>query len=449
MAVFTLCFSGTDCWPDESLTDRSTSGGSAPAIYGPAGYIPSKIYQDIVASREQGKETLPGPGAAWGHLWQTLWVPCSIVTTGGGGRDTASGESMWDLAGHGAAYVLGVPSKGRGNRISAPIAEINTLIANVRRDVGADVNHDDSRKPTTYKCFRFEPSNLQVLMDHVQPHRNGGGSAVTTINLIGHSRGGVAAIMCAHDLFYLFPDAEVNLFAIDPVPGPGTLTQEMVLLAPNVRNYVGVYAVDETSGMFNGVVPRPIHNHHYIDPLWPTQHEEQRLDPPRYHLIYAPGRHGTVAGNRTSDGKAVPSKASPAVSKVGELINMLARACLRAWGTDVPAASYAGRALHNLRAAMTTNAATYRNMRNFTYLPGDAHSPQHWYERGVTSDVGGDSGDWHYLEDAIGAAPLVERKSSIPNFLREDRPDPGRVRWESLQGVHDEAFTRGRWPRDL
>lgn len=258
--------------------------------------------------------------------------------------------------------------------------------------------------------------------------------------------GGVASIMAAHELYYLLPNAEVNIFAIDPVPGPGTLNREMMSLAHNVKNYVGVYAIDETSGGFNGVVPQPLHQGNYIDPLKPTD-PDARLSLKNYHLIYAPGRHGTVAGNNTSDGKADPGKAADEMAAIGKLIGSLARMCLTHWGSDV-APLHLTSSVAAAKGLMTVNAAEYRKMRQFTYLPFDAHSPQNWYERGATSSDSEDASDWHYLEDAIGEEPLVERKSSIPDFLRKSRPQPGRVKWQAIHDIPDSVFTTGAWIGD-
>lgn len=462
MSVFTLCFCGTDCWPDEGIEDRNGAGGSDPAIYGPAGYIPVKVFADTKASRSQGKVVIPGPGAPWAYYWKSLWVPSTIKTWGGGKRDTMTGESMWDLAGHAAAKVVGVPSMGRGSTPVKGIEQLDELLPlyfRVKNLIGADVRDATSPKPPSNLRYQFSSDLLQLLVDSIQAKRDGGGSKVSTINLIGHSRGGVGAIMCAHELGYLFPEAEVNIFAIDPVPGSGNLSPEMCTLAPCVQNYVGVYAVDETSDFFNGVVPKPYlaQRGAHIDPLKPTDPDD-RIDVPNYHLIFVPGKHGTVAGNATSDGGATASKKSSKMVPIGQLVSWLARACLRRWGTDIAAGGSSPRKLAELKTAMTTHAADYRGMRKFTYsdmpIIGN-HLGSHWQERGVTCAESGTTA-WSYLEDAIGDEPLVSRQDERSYFnpgrywerMQQSRAKPGLVKWQSIQSIPDEVFKDGIWEND-
>jgi hypothetical protein len=236
------------------------------------------------------------------------------------------------------------------------------------------------------------------------------------VNMVAHSRGGVVAIMAAHLLYSIHRKAKVRIFAIDPVPGTGGLTSEMVKLPPNVTNYVGVYALDETSGGFNALIPRPLFNGSYIDPL--------------------------VAGNGTSDGSD-GLRTTPAFSAVGELVNCLATAWLIAWGSN--AIKKATVDIETLKRTISANQSEFRKMRNFTYMPLNIHSHQHWNERGVTSSEGRNPLNWHYLEDAIGTSPLVQRISRIPNMFRCARPNPGRVRWESLEKLNDDIISGGKW----
>lgn len=444
MATFTLYFCGTDCWPDESLIDRSNSGGSNPAIYGNiAGYIPAKLYSTHQATRDQLTAVMPGCGAPWYAHWARLWVPCTIHTTGGATRDTATGESMWDLAGHATAKVVGIPSMGRGKHRTGD-TDLNTLTRRISTSVSATVNPQNAVKPPSNDCYHWSGDLLEVLLAALQSGYGPRGG-ITTINLIGHSRGGVAAIMAAHELNYVFPNVPVNIFAIDPVPGSGSLSKEVVHLAAHVNNYVGVYAIDEVSTGFNGVVPWPVHGRRAIDPLLPTD-PNARIDVANYHLIYAPGRHGTVAGNAMSDGKDVPRLFNADVGAVGTLISRLASACLRAWGSDTPLTGFGPNDLAWHKARMTSAAATYRNMRKYTYMPFDAHSTQHWWERGITSAEGNNPSAWHYLEDAIGADPLSPRPSKIRSWFRKTRPKPGKVRWQAIQDIPDAVFLLGRWP---
>jgi hypothetical protein len=433
MAVFTLCFCGTSCWPDEGIVDHPETSSQA-AFYGDVGYIPVAVHRDIVTSEAHGKAVIPGPGPPWRALSSTLWVP-STQGNISGKRDEIVGNSMWDLAGHGAAVVAGLASTGRGRQSTIPGGRDNEIVKAMRRQLGIDIAPTRARKPPTNECYQYvqPPFWWFKTMD--------GGEPITTVNIIGHSRGGVAAIMCAHELYYVVPEAKVNIFAIDPVPGTGSCTREITRLAPNVDHYVGVYAVDETSTGFNGVVPWPYNGGNPIDPLRPTT---VRRDIKKYHLIYAPGRHATVAGNKAKDGAADLTPDCTPMLRVNQLVNTLARACLARWGTVVDAAPLGNPTLTQLKAAMTANAAAYRGMRKHKYV-GDWMS--HWEERGISSADGMDASDWHYLEDAIGIAPLVARVDGwIPTLLA--RPDPGVIRWQAIQDVPNRAFTHGEWISD-
>jgi hypothetical protein len=444
MATFTLYFCGTECWPDEGIVDRAASGGSNPSIYGPeAGYIPAKLYHVQDETRDQRKAIMPGPGAPWAAERTQLWVPSTLNTQSAIGTDAYYGESMWDLAGHAAAKVVGIPSMGRGKQRTGD-QQLDKLADRVRNEIGTEVNPPDRDKPPSHDCYHFSADQLEGLL---AARQSGAGcrEKVTTINAIGHSRGGTAAIMVTHELKYMFPGVGVNVFAIDPVPGTGSLSKEMVTLASNVKNYVGVYAIDEISAGFNGIVPWSIHNETPIDPLRRTKDLLRYVTLPNYHLIYAPGRHGTVAGNRTSNGKADARKKDDDMAAVGTLVSRLAIACLRAWGTQVPRPQAQCRDLAWHKQKMTDAAPKYRKMRSFTYIPGDAHSPQHWRERGVTSSEGNNPNNWEYLEDAIGEAPLVARNTRSPFY---NRPDPGLVRWQAIEKIDDFVFNVGRWHGD-
>jgi hypothetical protein len=356
---------------------------------------------------------------------------------------------MWDLAGHAAASVVGVPSMGRGDQIryqGSHEAEVRRLIDKLRITAGMDINPDQGRKPPSNPCYQFSPAMMNLL-NLIQPVRDAGAGPISTINLIGHSRGAVTAIMTAWELYYLFPDARVNIFAIDPVPGTGTLSPEMTSLAPNVETYVGIYAIDEVSAGFNGVIPRPFYGGRHIDPLKPTPDDARRLAAgmpmfPQYYLIYAPGRHSTVSGNATWDGRVDRNRWSKIMEAVGILVAVAAQKHLKNWRTEIPQKEVINK--DKVREAIqiledASYQAEYRKMRQFTYI-GNLQSPQHWNERGVTSSDSFSPGAWSYLEDVIGNEPLVPRKGEE----RASRPEPGLVRWKSLSEHVETDLDLGR-----
>lgn len=440
MAVFTLCFSGTACF-----TDEGQEGGTNPGLYGAQGYIPVRVYNDITASADQGKGVIPGPGEPWGNAWRTLYVPHTVSTNAT--LDGANGSSMWDLAGHGACFVVGIPSTGRGDAKTKLNKAEKALVKKISTMSGADVNPGTERKPPSCKPYQFSFGSLEVLRDAVYPNRAGRNGKITTINMIGHSRGGVAAIMASHELYYLFPDAQVNIFAIDPVPGSGSLNKEMVALAPNVKNYVGVYAADEASNCFNAVAPWFLLNSTSTDPLAVTAQANERISPPNYHLIWTRGRHGTIAGNHTSDGKDDAGKRHQGAALVGKLVGTLARACLKRWGSDVTVDhAHTREKLAGWQGAIGGNTALFNAMRGF-YYPTQG-SLTNWNERGITSASGSNPNAWHYLEDSIGIDPLVPRVSRVPDILRSSREQPGKVKWQSIVDLPESVFLTGKWQGD-
>ncbi|MGE6761615.1 Tat pathway signal protein [Corallococcus interemptor] len=183
-------------------------------------------------------------------------------------------------------------------------------------------------------------------------------SGATRINLLGHSRGGVAAIMAAWFL-YAYGSSEVrkmpvSIFAIDPVPGTGEWYGIQTQLAPNVHNYVGIYAWDHLDEGFAAVIPRPngrmtldraqmaIEDRGLGTHWWSLADNRQLADPlvantlrqpMGYHLYACRGRHGTVAGIATRDGRYDPNTVSADVGAVPRLVYKLARAYLTQWET--------------------------------------------------------------------------------------------------------------------
>lgn len=80
----------------------------------------------------------------------------------------------------------------------------------------------------------------------------------TTINMAGWSRGAVTCIMAANKIYELFPQIEVNIFAIDPVPGFGNnefskFFDKRRSLPPSVRNFVALLALHEKRRFFDPV----------------------------------------------------------------------------------------------------------------------------------------------------------------------------------------------------
>jgi hypothetical protein len=83
--------------------------------------------------------------------------------------------------------------------------------------------------------------------------------SVTTpsaVNMAGWSRGAVTCHMLAHALAKhpFLKNIPVNIFAFDPVPGPGNFKLEQVSLPSNVHSYTAVVMEDESRGILKPVI---------------------------------------------------------------------------------------------------------------------------------------------------------------------------------------------------
>lgn len=72
-----------------------------------------------------------------------------------------------------------------------------------------------------------------------------------TVNLYGYSRGSYAALIIANMLYHMYPDIKVNLFLIEPVPGPGLERDEMAtVIPPNVEKATIILQKNERRAPF-------------------------------------------------------------------------------------------------------------------------------------------------------------------------------------------------------
>lgn len=136
----------------------------------------------------------------------------------------------------------------------------------------------------------------------------------TQVNLVGWSRGGITCHMLANAMLAdpQLKDIPVNIFAIDPVPGPLNFQPEKVSLGKNVKEYVGFYARDERSKGFTCVIP--------------TVAADTKM-----HIFPISGRHATLVGNASIDG----SEGENALYTPGIVVRHFAEVCLTRWGCDL------------------------------------------------------------------------------------------------------------------
>ncbi|QLE59610.1 hypothetical protein [Nostoc sp. TCL26-01] len=154
---------------------------------------------------------------------------------------------------------------------------------------------------------------------------------IDTVNIIGWSRGAVTCLKIANKLFEVFEDTlNVNIFAVDPVPGGYTKrTLDMLAIPPNVRNYLAVLALDADGGNFQ---PTDRTDMKLLAPK--SQHGKggnpDSLNPghikPHVHFLPIPGNHSDVVNANLSH---------PLVKNSAILCRHLAWQFLSAHGTPI------------------------------------------------------------------------------------------------------------------
>lgn len=271
-------------------------------------------------------------------------------------------------------------------------------------------------------------------------------SAATTYNFIGHSRGAVESIMAAWFIYAYGPkDIPINIIAIDPVPGPGEWYGILTQLPPNVANYVGVYSWDHLDSGFSALVPKP--NGRMSGKLksgelggklgktWKTLADNCQLDDPLapgklaqpdgYELYVCRGKHGTVAGNITSDGLYDPVKACESVAPAAELVYKLTRGYLTKWGTTFNTESAVKESTTQLRKKIHQDHAKFDAMGC-----GETRTsrlPARPYVRQVSSINGRNTWNTYYLDDVAGDPPY---KLAYP--VTFERKGESWVNWKFL-----------------
>jgi hypothetical protein len=110
------------------------------------------------------------------------------------------------------------------------------------------------------------------------------------LNLIGHSRGGVTAMMVAKEVEQLDKVKEINIIGLDPIPGELTIKVDNsnFILGNKVKNYIGFYPEDEHSKRFVPIIPKASSS---LTNMW---------------IFTVPGSHETFVGNNKTNGHSIP-----------------------------------------------------------------------------------------------------------------------------------------------
>ncbi len=411
--VFTVCFCGTGCARDEGeKTRRWDRLGWQFWMKSPRSICDKRIYDP-----------------------QTGYIPVRINKEISG--DLKSKSSSISIRGVGENDWFDQKNESDPLQIDGPLNVPEELVSYVRKAAGGNQRTlREQARGTSATALALHAANVAAA------------SSAKQLNFIGHSRGGMEAIMAAWFLYaYGKSDIPVNIFAIDPVPGPGNWYGIITQLPPNVRTYVGVYAWDHLDTGFTPVVPRPNHKMWFpdqeiqlggnigatwsgladdcqlADPLAATDKDPRQLE--HFKLFMARGRHGTVAGNQTCDGQYDPEKVSDDVSSVPRLVYRMVRAYLTKWGTEFSEPCAVAESVDELRRKMHLDHAPFDLMGY-----GESRTsrlPTRQYVRRVSSISGRNPMSKYYLEDAVGEPPY---RLAYPVTI--ERTGHGVVQWDFL-----------------
>lgn len=416
MTTYTVSFCGTGCSRDEGEVTRKWERRdwqfwmneerlkSDKAIYSPnTGYIPVRLHKEICGDLKTLKPSATVRGV---------------------------GENDWFDQGHSSDELL----------IDGPLNATKDLIGYVK-SYRKDNQRSVPAQMTGWAATALALHGANLAVD----------SKAKTINFVGHSRGAVQSIMAAW-FIYAYGSEEmkntpINIFAIDPVPGPGEWYGILTQLPPNVASYVGVYSWDHLDKGFSALVPKPngqmtgqlakgkLGGTGVLGTSWKTLADKCQMDDPlqpgvnaqpqSYELYACRGKHSTVAGSITSDGQYDPTKAHPSISPVPELVYKLARGYLTKWGTKFISPSAVPESVTSLRRKIHMDHAKFDAMGC-----GETRTsrlPARPYVRQVSSISGRNTWNTYYLDDVAGDPPY---KLAFP--VTFERSGEGWINWTFL-----------------
>lgn len=464
--TLTLCFSGTNCWPDHALISRPAE--EIDTYNQRSGYIPSRLHA-LLSAFPGSSYSVPGCGEPYEAYRTTLKVDYwgDYIDPSSGGepdpkmgpppafyQDPLSGSSINLLAAHAMALIVGTRTQVLRDGLQPEELKMDqnpkgTLVAEKLGLKGVD----EQPRPIAGSlrlCWR--PDDLASLGDN--PRR------LEQVNLVGHSRGGVVAIVVANLIDLYLPHIKVNIIALDPVPGTGNWPENMCTLPGAVLNhYVGIYAVDETSMGFNGVVPRvyeggrdgplypgnagnplnpdPAHND-YWDPLSQPDQPDQGPLGKRYQLIFSRGRHATIPGSWMRDGgDYVAANVDESVGAVGELVFYLCLHQLQQWGAGNALSGPTSQSIQQLKTLVEGHSDTFYAMRNRSYtLTGSLWGRGFEKARGISATAGRNPRNWSYLE-----VYLSDQTPEAQGYSKKLKPTATpHASWQALTALPDSAF---------
>jgi hypothetical protein len=263
IAAFTIFFCGT---------------GSNSFDFAHTNYVQGELISTL-ARHHPGHEfvdwiIVDGPGS--GNLQEAeKWVTAGNYSAT---RGTLQGKGWEENVKHAVAVVIGTKQVDRTEHTRKEVSRLRAMGVGVDEAPGRLWG---TRKVNNPLHVRISPQALQEKKQQILRK----GKALTCINVIGWSRGGVTCHMFANALAETegWSHMPVNIFACDPVPGAGQFDTHRIRLRANVNEYVAVLAADERSRGFTPILPS----------LAPST---------RFFVTTMPGRHATLVGNARTDG---------------------------------------------------------------------------------------------------------------------------------------------------
>lgn len=427
MTTFTICYSGTDCYLDQALVLRKPKELASYNTY--SGYVPSKIYYRLAALNKGYalSTTLNGCGGPYNEdrdtlpirVWSietvtdeystTYYTECHLPPKDA--IDSLSGQSVELIAIAGIAKMFDVTfhlvPTGNLDQIKEYWDDTKALEF-TQEDLAYPLNNsrwnNTMQSTAGHYCIRWNEQDDKKINAFLL--------AYDSVALVGHSRGGVACLIASNYLAEWFASLNIKIIALDPVPGTGDwwdcITQ--IPAMPNLE-YIGIYAIDETSSGFNGVVPKikgisqTTGEIKYWDPLNPNSDgaDFAGWNTAQYELIYTRGRHATVPGSCSRWGKGEGDPPDLNVGASGNLACAYSVKRLRDW--NVPLEECDSASVKKWIILMNSASTHFKDMRNMNYGPANALGMINGFvfykARGISSDSGRNSSQWNYLEAFI------------------------------------------------
>lgn len=292
MSVFTVFFCGTGSTQFDTLNESYWNGELISTL---ASNMESREFADWIV--------IDGPGSGNLQADDLFTEPSGYGWTG-----TAFGNGWNENVQHAMNMIKGTFDWKRKKLTQT---EHNRL-----RSAGLPIQ--DVEKSGSWLWRHYDYGNRKVTQQQLQAQIikmfRKGGVIPKQVNLVGWSRGGISCHMLANAMYGdpALRHIPVNIFAVDPVPGPLNFQPEKVTLGKNVRHYVGFYARDERSKGFSCVIP-------------------QAQPGTRVSIYPMAGRHATLVGNASLTGASGPG----ALTEAGMLVRHYAEICLNRWGVSL------------------------------------------------------------------------------------------------------------------